>query len=203
MNKIANEQRSHYIIYLKEQFCQYMAILEQMFGLCDPRFVFGSFKQAVGSVPRTHFPNGFHFKGNCVVDIHISKYPWQHCCYDQSAWQVAHECVHLLDPGLQTNTNVLEEGLATWFQNEPRFHNDLVKTYIRKSPTGSQNYIQAGRLVQHCMPNLIKAIKDIRGSGLSIRDITPDTLNSHLSEIDGQVINDLCSEFQYRRRSIL
>ena len=199
MNKIANEQQSRYIIYLKERFCKYMTTLEQMFGPHDPRFVFGSFKKAVyNDVPRTNFPNKFHFNGNCVVDIHISKYPWQHCYYDQSAWQVAHECVHLLDPGLQKETNVLEEGLATWFQNEPRFHNDLVKTYINKqSSTKPQNYIQARRLVQHCMPNLIKAIKDIRGSGLSIRDITSDTLTSHLPEIDKQVVNDLCSRFQY------
>ena len=198
MYKIANEQQSRYIVYLKKRFCKYMTTLEQMFGPRDPRFVFGSFQKAIyNDFPRTNFPNGFHFNGNCVVNIHISKYPWQHCCYNQSAWQVAHECVHLLDPGPQTETNVLEEGLATWFQNEPCFHDDLVKTYIKQSPTNLQNYIQARRLVQHCMPNLIKAIKDIRGSGLSIRDITSDTLTSYLPEVDRQVVNDLCSRFQY------
>ena len=48
--------------------------------------------------PRTHFP---HYHTNVfVVTIHVGKCPWEHGCFDQGTGQLAHECVHLLDPGV-------------------------------------------------------------------------------------------------------
>ncbi len=185
----------NYIRHLEQQVHRYMGILQQMFGPRDSRFVFGSIRESVfDDVPQTHFPHNFHFNGDCVVDIQISRWPWQVCSYSQGAWQVAHECVHMLDPGVQ-GTNVLEEGLATWFQNEPRFHDNSVRTYIMRSPTRFPAYISARRLVQHCMPHLVDAIKNIRGSGVRIRDITSDSLAHQFPDMDRNIVDQLCSRF--------
>jgi hypothetical protein len=54
----------------------------------------------------------------CLGDNALQR--WQHNPDDQgrlARWQLAHECVHLIDPHFPAPTNVLEEGLATWFQN--------------------------------------------------------------------------------------
>ncbi len=189
---MANEQ---YISHLEKQARKYIKILEEMFGPCDDKFIFRTIGQSTDGDPMTYFPNRFRLEGNCVVDIHISKYTWENCCYDQGTWQVAHECVHLLDPGKGGTANKLEEGLATWFQNEPRFHDDLVKNYIRREPTKSENYKQARKLVQACMPDLINAVNEIRSEGIRISKITNDKLAFHLPKIDRQIINQLCTNF--------
>lgn len=68
---------------------EYKSILEDLFGPCDPRFVFGSIHRARNGndVPRTYFPNGYHTHGGCIVDIRISHVPWNHYRYAQGAWQ--------------------------------------------------------------------------------------------------------------------
>ena len=98
--------------FLEHQVCRYRGILENLFDPCDRRFIFGSIKKSTDQddVPHTNFPNGLHFNGECVVDIHISEWPWQQCCRDQGTWQVAHESVHLLDPGVGGTATFLEEG---------------------------------------------------------------------------------------------
>ena len=105
-------------------------ILECLFGPRDPRFVFGAIRESKDNVPRTHFLSNYHTNGDCVVYIHIGKPAWEIFSPDQSEWQLAHECVHLIDPGEYGSANVLEEGLATWFQCEPQYHDKLVKDYM-------------------------------------------------------------------------
>ena len=39
----------------------------------------------------------------------------------------------LLDPGVGGSATFLEEGLATWFQDEPKFHTEEVRAYIERS----------------------------------------------------------------------
>ena len=125
---------SEFVKLLEQQALRYRGILEDIFGPCDPRFVFGSIKKSTDKddVPCTNFPNGFHLEGGCVVDIHISECPWQNCYHNQGTWQVAHESVHLLDPGEYGTATVLEEGLATWFQNETKYHSGVVREYIKR-----------------------------------------------------------------------
>jgi len=66
-------------------------------------------------------------------------------------WQLAHECVHLIDPH-KDPTNFLEEGLATWYQNQKAegFENsksykraeNLVRPYYRYTATGDQTHTE-------------------------------------------------------------
>ena len=146
-----------------------------MFGHFDSRFTFGS----VGRVsqeeqrpqPRIHFPSCY---SGGVVDILITPRPHDRCWRDQATWQIAHECVHLLDPCEEGKANYLEEGLATWFQMEPRFHNKIVKGYLKKNRgrlIRDPRYVTALGMVRRNMPGLKKAIRDIRGSGTrALRD---------------------------------
>ena len=168
-----------------------------MLGPCDSRFAFGTVGLTTNKndTPQTHFPNGFHFDGNCTVDVHISKWPWEHLSPDQSVWQVAHESVHLLDPG-PMGTNFLEEGLATWFQDEFKFHNEEVRRYIGKNSGHPLSYAEAKELVQICMPlHLCSAVKEIRASGMRIPDIEVKTLGSLLPHVSDSTIERLCAPF--------
>ena len=188
---------SEFMGFLDQQARRYRRLLEDMFGQCDQRFVFGSIKKAIDEddVPRTHFPDGFHLNGGCVVDIHISEWPWQHCCYDQGTWQLAHESVHLLDPGVDGTATFLEEGLATWFQDEPTFHIDVVQRYIERGITHSQDYTVAKEFVCRCMPQLTSVVKKIRSLNVKIRDITGDELAPCLPNVDRETIELLCRRF--------
>ena len=132
MKASPDELHERYVRNLEAYVTRYVSILESIFGQRDPRFVFGTIGMSDGR-PRTHFPGGFHLDGGCHVDILITKYPWKHRSPDQGPWQIAHECVHLLDPCEKGTANTLEEGLATWFQDEPAYHEERVRRYIVKN----------------------------------------------------------------------
>ena len=185
--------------FLKRQAYRYKTILQDMLGLFDRRFVFGSIKRSShkDDVPHTHFPGGFHLNGGCVVDIHISSWPWKHCSPDQGAWQVAHESVHLLDPAVGGTSTFLEEGLATWFQSEPTFHIEIVRTYIDQGKeTLTQHYKVAKELVGCCIPELVPVVRDIRSGGVRIQDITADMLSPRLPTVSRETIEHLCTRFE-------
>lgn len=187
-----------FVKFLEKQVLRYREILEGKFGPYDQKFVFGTIKITPyeEDVPHTNFPDNFHTNGGCVVDIHISRWPWQHECRDQGTWQVAHESVHLLDPGPLTTANYLEEGLATWFQDEIEYHIEEVKNYIRQGKNNhSRDYRMARELVRTCMPELASAVRDIRSSGVRIQEITADVLADRLPNVDCKTIMTLCQKF--------
>ena len=193
--------RSEFKSFLEQQVRAYKRHLEDMFGEFDKGFVFGTIKKTNDKCdrPSTDYPNGFHYNGNCVVDIHITAEPWENCFWDQGAWQVAHECVHLLDPTEKESTTFLEEGLAAWFQDEPGFHDDRVEAYIERGieRPPEDNYTIAKELVSRCIPmgELIPVVKQIRLSNVKISDITADMLAPCLPNVDPQTIAHLCIKF--------
>ena len=189
---------SEFMGFLDQQARIYRGLLEGMFGQCDRRFVFGSIKRTVNrdDPPHTNFPDGFHSNGGCVVDIHISEWLWQYCRCDQATWQLAHESVHLLDPVEKGEATFLEEGLATWFQDEPTYHHSVVQKFIeRETITHPQDYAVAKVLVSRCMPQLTSEVKKIRSLGVRIQDITVDELAPCLPNIDRETIEHLCRRF--------
>ena len=190
------DQQRRFIHHLEYQARRYKGILEDIFGQCDPNFAFGSVRKSSDNTPHTHFPNGYHplRSGRIVVDIHIPDRPWEHGSFDQGTWQVAHECVHLLDPWA-VGTIYLEEGLARWFQDEPRFHDAMVKGYIASNKAPSLHYDAAKHLVLRCMPQLIPAVRGIRASGIRIRDIAADVLAARLPDADKKTVESLCARF--------
>ena len=190
-----DELHNSYVSDLKAHATKYLKILESIFGPRDPRFTFNDVRCSDES-PCTHFPQGFHFGGDCRVDILITRWPWEHRSPDQGPWQVAHECVHLLDPGKLGSTNVLEEGLATWFQNEPSYHDERVQCYIAKNQSPLPAYANAEALVRSSLPDVLNAVKTLRASGIRIRDIKADVLAPLLSSTDTETLERLCACFQ-------
>ena len=195
--------RVKFILFLSQQAKTYRERLEGMFGQCDQRFVLGSIKESIreDGRPHTQYPNEFHFKGDCRVDIHIGKDPWQDCNYNWATWQLAHESVHLLDPVKDGKATFLEEGLAAWFQNEPRFHSNRVQEYIklvmRSKKDPPSRYDEAEELVRRCMPQLTCVIKKIRSLGVRIQKITAGELAPYLPNVDKETIEHLCRKMDY------
>ena len=106
-------------------------------------------------------------------------------------WQLARQCVHLIDPwNTETEnrpTNYLEEGLATWYQT----------TIIQNIPLDPP-YDEAKSLVQPHMPQLAAIIKHLRtNQNLHIGDVdNPDLLLRHCPDMDTRVADRLCQRFE-------
>ena len=194
--------RVKFILFLNQQAKKYRGDIEETLGQCDQRFVLGSIKKSIkdDGGPHTQYPNEFHCKGDCLVDIHIGKEPWQKFDYDRATWQLAHESVHLLNPVKCGEATFLEEGLATWFQNEPKFHSREVQEYIKDNQSRKDSpdcYDKAEELVRRCMPQLTSAVKEIRSSGVRIQKITAGDLAPYLPNVDEETIEHLCRKMDY------
>ena len=181
---------------LKKYVTKYLSTLEDLFGPRDPKFVFGDIKKANQDTPYVYFPQKYNLEGGCIVEIHISNCAWDNYRKEQGAWQVAHECVHLIDPVEKDSINVLEEGLATWFQDELKYHDSMVKRYIRNNIPQTPKYREAKELFQHCLPGILPAIKSIRESGVRISDISMEILSPLFQNKKTGIVERLCEPFQ-------
>ena len=167
--------------------------LEGLFGRRDNRFVFAGVVVAPKNddTPRLYYPKNYSAG---LVNIQISRYPYERCLYSQAAWQVAHECVHLIDPA-EGNTTILEEGLATWYQNEESFHEPIVRRYIKSNNQHRENYAEAERLVCDTVPQLLQAVKAIRQRQIRIGEINTDILAPYLPNVACDTVERLCQKF--------
>ena len=99
-------------------------------------------------------------------------------CETLARWQLAHECVHLLDPrnnDLSGPTSVLEEGIATWYQNCKEG---------RQFATTDSVYAEAETLVLPLMGVLPDAIRRIRQKeGIPIGDIKEGVLRKYCPQV--------------------
>ena len=179
-----------------------------MLGECDKRFVFTSIERSTlpSGGPQTPYPGDPGPNSQRSIHIQISKSAWGSCSYDQGAWQVAHECVHLLDPVPFGEATFLEEGLAAWFQDRPRYHVEsmeecVIRAGIACSP--GDDYTLAKVLVCRCMPELTEVIKELRSPIVKISDIDADMLASGLkragrADINEETFAHLCTKFHSR-----
>ena len=178
----------------------YLRKAEALFGPRDSSYCFlGIDFHGPNLPPRNWFPDsGFlyddgepryrhiiiHLAANAIRNLDLAK------------WQLAHECVHLLDPwNEQENhgpTNILEEGLATWYQ-------------CRSVPdTGflPPNYAEAKELVtkyEEFLPDAVKSIRaNERGSSekpMRIGTISPEVFIRYCPQMDEADAVRLCERF--------
>ena len=173
----------------------FLADLEHLFGPRDRSFTLLGIDicNTPGYPPRLWFPssgdapdapNG-RFR---YIVIHLG--PAAFSSLARARWQLAHECFHLLDPWNpevdRRPTNMLEEGLATWYQNnsvpEAECHEGL--------------YATAEDLVRPLMDPLPHAIKRIRQErGLRIGDIPPEILRVYCPGMIEETAGKLCQPF--------
>ncbi|MCY4095725.1 MAG: hypothetical protein OXG05_11455 [Gammaproteobacteria bacterium] len=191
-----NDRRS-----LRQQAEKYLKDLEELFGPRDPRFVFSSIERSSNRYPHTDYPNEFSLDGDCAVSIHVTSDAYDGRQISQCLWQIAHECVHLLDPCRKGEANFLEEGLATWFQDEKRYHSADVQSYIDSVKFHSPTYTEAKALVELCMPELSYSVRRIRSNGVRLKDFTPELLHDLVcpGKIDQAVLDRLCTKFPIKK----
>ena len=187
---------------------KYSEDLKGLFGPFDSRFKFGTVRkcECKDHRPHTHFPHNYHLNEDCVVDMHVTWKPWDHRWCNQGLWQVAHECVHLIDPVEKGCATFLEEGLAAWFQDELEYHKAVVKAYIPRAREGTAEiYKSAKGLVQVCdTQKLTQAIRELRVPGVKgISKISLEDLSNRLPNVDKETLEKLCSPFPVQTRETI
>ena len=190
------EDGSHAPMTLPVYASRFLADIEHLFGPRDRSFTLVGIDidKTPGNVPRNWFPDSgiapddAQRRSRHVV---IRLGPAALTDLARARWQLAHECFHLLDPWHPKvdgrPTNMLEEGLATWYQNsrvpERECHEDL--------------YAAAEDLVRPLMDPLPLAVKRIRREcQLRISDITPDVLQAYCPGFSKGTLLKLCQLFQ-------
>ena len=134
------EDGTHAPMTLPEYASQYLADIEHRFGPRDCSFALVGIDidRTPGNVPRIWFPDSGIASGDGQRrSRHIVIRLGPNALTDpaRARWQLAHECFHLLDPWNPKvdgrPTNMLEEGLATWYQNsrvpEREHHEEAVR----------------------------------------------------------------------------
>ena len=173
----------------------FIAELEEMFGPRDPSFTLVVIDVDADGVPSLWYPNS----GVSSADSEgrgrhvIIRLGWAALTHSARArWQLAHECIHLLDPWNQLldggPTNWLKEGFATWYQNrcvpEAAYHEGL--------------YAAAEDLVRpltDSLPGILKRIR--REQEMRIGEITPAVLGEYGLGASQYVLRRLCKPFSY------
>ena len=178
----------------------YLSEIEVLLGPRDSSYCFlGVDFHGPDLPPRTWFPFtgipiGDHEGRSRHIIIHLTLNASKN--FERARWQLAHECVHLVDPWDRQvegkYTNVLEEGLASWYQC------DKVQGFCHNK----DNYREALRLVRKYQDRIAVAVKNIRsnelntsGKHMRIGDITPEVLMRYCSQMDEDDAVELCKRF--------
>ena len=170
----------------------YLRKLEGLFGPRDPAFTLLGIdiSRTTKIGPYVRFPDS----GKTLVDgtekhkyVIILLSPQALLSEAAAMWQLAHECVHLLDPWNQQvegrRTNYLEEGLAHWFQNL------CVPGLMSQNP----KHALAESLVLPLMDKLPSVISQVRQDlGVRIGEITFEMLQLHFPDVKEETLRQLC-----------
>jgi hypothetical protein len=133
--------------------------------------------------PRTWFP------GDCrqvVIQLSTSAMNDE----IRALYQLAHECVHLLDPVVFGLASVFEEGVATLFSAE--YARRLQPSY---SPSEAK-YGAAARLAQAALTASPDLIRRLRGEGTRFSAFIPQQLRSACPLLPERDCELLCANYQ-------
>lgn len=155
---------------------------ETLFGDRDKSFTILGVELTTEDHPHTWYP------GNCK---HIIIELTENCQNDinRAIFQLAHEVIHCLSPS-NSGSNVLEEGLATWFSNK------MCKQFSSSYFTNNPQYLRACKLVEKLMQYDINIIKKVRVISPCISNFQKSDLLAICPNIDDELIDDLLSPFE-------
>ncbi len=192
----ARNANGTYSLTLAQLTSVFLTEIEMLFGPRDSKFTYVGLEidTTQNAKPRIWFPHtGYPGNESEERSAHIVIRLTQsaHSDANIAIWQLAHQCVHLIDPwhieveGRQLN--FLEEGIATWYQ-------ETIVQGVPQDPV----YVEAKSLVAPFMPELAATVKHIRTQHkIRISDIDdPDLLLRHCPEMDTKVADDLCQRFE-------
>ena len=163
----------------------FLSELETMLGPRNPNYELGEIRPD-GQGPMTVLRTG----SRTVAEILLTPMAFHGKHSGKLAkWQLAHECLHLIDPYFpgpdEPNTIVMEEGPATWFQNQ------LQDNYV-----SCKNYARAQRFVSPHMPEYLPGkIREFRRSGIRIHATTSEHLRRVAYQMDEHTALELTKPF--------
>ena len=184
-----------YSLTLAQLTSVFISEIERLLGPRDPKFTYVGLEidTTQDATPQVWFPHTGHperERGKRSEHIIIRLTERAQNDANIAIWQLAHQCVHLIDPWQaeieEQPTNYLEEGLAAWYQD------NIVQGMPPDPP-----YTEAKSLVEPYMPDLAATIKHIRTHHkvrISAMD-DPDILLRHCPEMDTKVAENLCRRF--------
>ena len=159
---------------------QMLSMCEKEFGPRDQSFTILGVEFREG-VPQVWFP------GNCgQVVVQLGREAMQEPV--RALYQLAHECVHLLDPH-PGGGNVLEEGTAV------RFAQQYLASVGRSMRTGDKRYDDASQLVGQLLTVRGDAVKELRRLHGSLAKIIAEQIGSICPELDGLIRQALVRSF--------
>ena len=196
----SRDAKGAYSLTLAQLTSVFLAEIEKLFGPRDSKFTYVGLEidTTQNAKPRIWFPHtGYPGRDSDKPSQHIAIRLTANAQNDANIaiWQLAHECVHLIDPwdveveGRQPS--VLEEGLAAWYQN----------TIVQGvSLDDDPSYEEAKSLVEPYVPELAATIKHIRTQHkIRISDIDdPDLLLTHCRNMSPKTAENLCHRFPSR-----
>ena len=170
---------------------EFLEELERILGPRDEGFALGDIvRHPLG----TNAPEIYCRPDRRTVDVRIGTYAMSGA-YDGhlAKWQLAHECVHLIDPNFCPPTNVMEEGMATWFQNR-KVEEPFVTVFTQ---FGGSAYDAAERLVAPLMNDgyLPERLRLLRQNGARIGRVTSDELMGDATRIEHPAAMALTARF--------
>ena len=190
------EDGSHWAMTLPVHASRFLTDVEHLFGPRDPSFtVVGIEVDATpGARPHLWYPDsGIAPDDPARRSRHVAIRLTSNALTNpaRARWQLAHECLHLLDPWNERvdgrPANWLEEGLAAWFQNRQ----------VPEAEYHEGQYGLAENLVLPLMDELPNAVKRIREERrLRISAITPDVLREYCHRFNDETLLKLCLPFQ-------
>ena len=186
---------SHWAMTLPVYASQFLTHAEHLFGPRDPSFTVVGIEvdTTPGKRPRIWYPDsGLAQDDPERRSRHVVVRLGPNALTDpaRAKWQLAHECLHLLDPWNKKvdgrPASWLEEGLAAWFQN----------SRVPEAEWHEGRYALAEDLVSPLMEELPNAVKLIRRKlALRISEITPKVLQDNCLGVSQEVAQKLCQPF--------
>lgn len=158
--------------------------IEMKYGKINPNFEFIGV-ELLRRKPQTFFPA---FGAGKLVTIRLNITTVNNDA--QALFQLAHECVHLLDPTKLGNAPVLEEGLASINSIE----------YVRRlSPifgNGDNRYDMAAAVAQEALSINPDFVRNLRGADVPFAEMTPELILQECTGLNAGLAEALCAKFQ-------
>ncbi len=177
---------------------EFIAEIEKLFGPRNSSFTYVGLEidETPDSKPKNWFPySGIPSDEKGKRSRHVLIRLGENAMHNpkNAVWQLAHECVHLLDPWQievedDRNPSIIEEGLCTWYQDYK------VDGFEQ---THDEFYSEAKSLVEPFMPDLADVVKHIRMQHqVRISAIDQEILLRHCPTMKPEVAERLCSPFE-------
>lgn len=166
----------------------YLIEAEKLYGKKTQQYEYGGIELTNDDNPRIWFP----FPKFVVIKV------TKDCLHDirTAIFQISHEVIHILSPTGQPVTNVLEEGLATYFSKKVTDRdtgdNNFAMTSISSTP-----YFRPYQLVNQLLEQNPNAITELRKIQPTLGNLTENDFKAANINFDKNLIAELVSPMKY------